>query len=480
MDLFNLKAHEMLKHLKNKDFKVSELVSSHIERTKSADKKINAFISLDFENAIKLAEELDIKQAKNEMYGALFGLPIGLKDNISQKDIKLSCASHILGEYKALFDAHLSKLCKKNNAVILGKLNMDEFAMGGSNETSYYGAVKNPLDETLVPGGSSGGSAAAVAAKEVALSVGTDTGGSVRQPASYCSIVGIKPTYGTVSRNGIVSLSNTLDQAAPFGRDVKDASLILSAISGYDSSDATSLDNPIHYIDYDRQKAYDYLKGIKIGIPKEILNDSMDEECRNSYIKSIDLIKNAGAKFEEIELKSLKYAVAVYYIIMNSEAGSNLSRFDGIRYGIRAKDYENIEELYIKTRSEGFGSEVKRRILLGTYILSSKGQNKLFENALKARTLIIKDFKESFSKVDFIMTPTSPMMPFKIGSNVKDPIKMYNADKYTVPVNICGNCAVSVPSKSGNELSAGVQFIGDKFKDNDLLKLAYAFEGLVE
>lgn len=476
MDITNLKAWQLKEKIANKELKVSEIAESFINRSKEIDKDINSFVSHDYEGALEKAKSLDDKDPS----GKLFGLPIGIKDNISVKGMKNTCCSKMLENYEAVFNANCVEHINEENGIIIGKLNMDQFAMGGSNETSYFGPVHNPLDLKRVPGGSSGGSAAAVSSRQVPLSLGTDTGGSVRQPASYCSCVGFKPSYGTVSRNGVVSLSNTLDQVSTLANDVKDASLITSAIAHKDHRDLTSLSNPINEIDYTYDDAIKYLKTLKVGVPKEVLADQKDDEVEKAYRDSINLLKNNGVEIVEIDLKDLKYAVATYYIIMNAEASSNLSRFDGVKYGLRDFDAESLEEMYIKTRAEGFGPEVKRRILFGTYILSQDKDRDYFQNALKARTLLINDFKEAFKMVDTILLPTSPQMPFEIGANINDPIKMYNADKYTVPVNIAGNCGISVPSTKEHILNPGMEFICDNLEDNKLIKIAYAYEGLVK
>lgn len=476
MDITNLKAWQLKEKIANKELKVSEIAESFINRSKEIDKEINSFVSHDYEGALEKAKSLDDKDPS----GKLFGLPIGIKDNISVKGMKNTCCSKMLENYEAVFNANCVEHINEENGIIVGKLNMDQFAMGGSNETSYFGPVHNPLDLKRVPGGSSGGSAAAVSSRQVPLSLGTDTGGSVRQPASYCSCVGFKPSYGTVSRNGVVSLSNTLDQVSTLANDVKDASLITSAIAHKDHRDLTSLSNPINEIDYTYDDAIKYLKTLKVGVPKEVLADQKDDEVEKAYRDSINLLKNNGVEIVEIDLKDLKYAVATYYIIMNAEASSNLSRFDGVKYGLRDFDAESLEEMYIKTRAEGFGPEVKRRILFGTYILSQDKDRDYFQNALKARTLLINDFKQAFKMVDTILVPTSPVMPFEIGTNINDPIKMYNADKYTVPVNIAGNCGISVPSTKEHILNPGMEFICDNLEDNKLIKIAYAYEGLVK
>lgn len=476
MDITNLKAWQLKEKIANKELKVSEIAESFINRSKEIDKDINAFTSHDYEGALEKAKSLDDKEPS----GKLFGLPIGIKDNISVKGMKNTCCSKMLENYEAVFNANCVEHINEENGIIVGKLNMDQFAMGGSNETSYFGPVHNPLDLKRVPGGSSGGSAAAVSSRQVPLSLGTDTGGSVRQPASYCSCVGFKPSYGTVSRNGVVSLSNTLDQVSTLANDVKDASLITSAIAHKDHRDLTSLSNPINEIDYTYDDAIKYLKTLKVGVPKEVLADEKDDQVEKAYRDSIKLLKDNGVEIVEIDLKDLKYAVATYYIIMNEEASSNLSRFDGVKYGLRDFDAESLEEMYIKTRAEGFGPEVKRRILFGTYILSQDKDRDYFQNALKARTLLINDFKQAFKMVDTILVPTSPIMPFEIGTNINDPIKMYNADKYTVPVNIAGNCGISVPSTKEYILNPGMEFICDNLEDNKLIKIAYAYEGLVK
>ena len=476
MDITNLKAWQLKEKIANKELKVSEIAESFINRSKEIDKDINAFISHDYEGALEKAKSLDDKDPS----GKLFGLPIGIKDNISVKGMKNTCCSKMLENYEAVFNANCVEHINEENGIIIGKLNMDQFAMGGSNETSYFGPVHNPLDLKRVPGGSSGGSAAAVSSRQVPLSLGTDTGGSVRQPASYCACIGFKPSYGTVSRNGVVSLSNTLDQVSTFANDVKDVSLITSAIAHKDHRDLTSLSNPINEIDYNYDDAIKYLKTLKVGVPKEVLADEKDDQVEKAYRDSINLLKNNGVEIVEIDLKDLKYAVATYYIIMNAEASSNLSRFDGVKYGLRDFDAKSLEEMYIKTRAEGFGPEVKRRILFGTYILSQDKDRDYFQNALKARTLLINDFKQAFKMVDTILVPTSPVMPFEIGTNINDPIKMYNADKYTVPVNIAGNCGISVPSTKEHILNSGMEFICDNLEDNKLIKIAYAYEGLVK
>ena len=476
MDITNLKAWQLKEKIANKELKVSEIAESFINRSKEIDKDINAFTSHDYEGALEKAKSLDDKDPS----GKLFGLPIGIKDNISVKGMKNTCCSKMLENYEAVFNANCVEHINEENGIIVGKLNMDQFAMGGSNETSYFGPVHNPLDLKRVPGGSSGGSAAAVSSRQVPLSLGTDTGGSVRQPASYCSCVGFKPSYGTVSRNGVVSLSNTLDQVSTLANDVKDVAIITSAIAHKDHRDLTSLSNPINEIDYTYDDAIKYLKTLKVGVPKEVLADEKDDQVEKAYRDSINLLKNNGVEIVEIDLKDLKYAVATYYIIMNAEASSNLSRFDGVKYGLRDFDAESLEEMYIKTRAEGFGPEVKRRILFGTYILSQDKDRDYFQNALKARTLLINDFKQAFKMVDTILVPTSPIMPFEIGTNINDPIKMYNADKYTVPVNIAGNCGISVPSTKEYILNPGMEFICDNLEDNKLIKIAYAYEGLVK
>ena len=379
------------------------------------------------------------------------------------------------------YDATVVNRIKDADGIIIGKTNMDEFAMGSSTETSFFGATKNPIDLERVPGGSSGGSAAAVKSGEVALALGTDTGGSIRQPASYCDIVGIKPSYGIVSRYGTVAMANTLDQVGVFGRDVKDAVLMLSSITGYDKKDSTSFNNPegtIIFGSFPKEIDYDnYLKGMKIALPKEIFDNDIDKDIKKQINKGINVLSSLGAEIEEISLPHLEYGLAAYYIISTAEISSNLARFDGVRYGYRAKEYKTLDELYINTRTEAFGEEVKRRIMLGTYLLSKGYDRDHYKKALKVRTLIKDDFDKAFSKYDVILSPTSPILPFKIGEKINDPLSMYLSDLFTVPVNLAGLCAMSMPCGYVEGLPVGIQLIGDRFKEANIIKAGIALEG---
>ena len=354
---------------------------------------------------------------------------------------------------------------------------MDEFAMGSSNERSYFGPTKNPVNNSLVPGGSSGGSAAAVKANEVALSLGTDTGGSTRQPAAYCDLVGIKPSYGLVSRYGVVSLAGSLDTVGVFGRDVSDASLMLSAIMGYDEKDSTSYENPIDLAFEKELEPTDYIKGMKIGIPKEIYLDEMDKRLIEQFDKAIKVFESLGASVEEISLSHLEYGLSIYHVISTAEISSTLARFDGLRYGYRAKEYSNLDELYINSRTEAFGDEVKRRILMGTYYLSQGLGREYYEKALKMRTLIIDDFNKAFKDFDVILTPTSPILPFKLGKLKGEPLTKDLTSIFTAPVNLAGLCAMSIPCGYVDGLPVGLQIIGGRFKEINIIKAGLGFEG---
>ncbi len=480
MDITKLSAFEMKKKLHEKEITSRELIEAHFNKIEEVDGNINAFITLNKAEALKSADKVDEKIRNGERVGLLGGIPIGLKDNIMTKDLRTTCGSRMLENFIPPYDATIVNRIKDADGIIMGKTNMDEFAMGSSTETSYFGHTKNPIDNERVPGGSSGGSAAAVKAGEVALSLGTDTGGSIRQPASYCDVVGIKPTYGIVSRYGVVSMANTLDQVGVFGRDVKDAVLMLSSITGYDEKDSTSFKNPegtIRFGSFPEEIDYNnYLKGMKIGLPKEIFGNAIDTKIKDQITKSIKIIEGLGAEIEEISLPHLEYALAVYYIISTSEVSSNLARFDGVRYGYRGKEYSNLDELYINSRSEAFGEEVKRRIMLGTYSLSSGYADEHYKKALKVRTLIKNDFDKAFGKYDVILSPTSPVLPFKFGE-IKDPLSMYMADLFTVPVNLAGLCAMSLPCGYVDELPVGIQLIGDRYKEANIFKTGLGLEG---
>lgn len=481
MDITKLSAFEMKQMIHEKEVSSRQLIESHFNKIDELEKSINAFITLNKEEALKAADRIDEKIKNGEKIGLLAGIPIGVKDNIMTKNLRTTCGSRMLENFIPPYDATVVERIKSADGIIIGKTNMDEFAMGSSTETSYFGATKNPIDLERVPGGSSGGSAAAVKAGEVALALGTDTGGSIRQPASYCDVVGIKPTYGIVSRYGTVSMANTLDQVGVFGRDVKDAVLMLSSITGYDEKDSTSFKNPegtIIFGSFPKEIDYtNYLKGMKIAIPKEIFKDDIDSRIKEEINKSIKIFESLGAEIDEISLPHLDYALAAYYIISTSELSSNLARFDGVRYGYRAKEYETLDELYINSRTEAFGEEVKRRIMLGTYSLTKGYAEDHYKKALKVRTLIKEDFSNAFSKYDVILSPTSPVLPFKFGEKIKDPLSMYKADLFTVPVNLAGLCAMSIPCGYIDGLPLGLQIIGDKYKEANIIKTGLGFEG---
>lgn len=473
MELHTLKAHELKGLIENKEVKVTEVTEAFLNRIEKVDEKIGAFLYVGKDEALKKAKELDEKISKGEKLKSLYGIPVGIKDNISVKGMQNTCASKILKGYISSYDAAVIEKIKNNDGIILGKTNMDEFAMGFTNENSAYKKVHNPWNLSCVPGGSSGGSAAAVAAQEAPLTLGTDTGGSVRQPASFCGIVGVKPTYGRVSRYGVVAFGSTLDQVGTFGRDVKDAALLTETISGIDKNDYTTVNKEIP--SYANNLSAD-IRGKRIAVVKEFLIDCLDNKVRCAFIEAIDVLKDNGAIVEEVSLPLAKYAIADYYIISSAEASSNLARFDGVRYGYRSENSKDAVDIYIKSRSEGLGREVKRRIMLGTYVLSAGYYDAYYKKALKVRKLIKEDYAKIFKKYDAIISPTSPSAAFKFGQKGENPLDMCLADIYTVPVNIAGLPAISVPCGSINGLPVGLQIIGDYFKEDTLFNLAYSYE----
>lgn len=473
MELYRLKAHELRDLIHNKEVKCTEVTETLLNRIDEVDDKIGAFLYVAREEAMDAAKNVDDKISKGEKIGDLAGIPVAVKDNISVKGMQNTCGSKILQGYKAPYDAHLVENLKKENAIILGKTNMDEFAMGSSNETSAYKMVKNPWDLDRVPGGSSGGSAAAVAAFEAPLSLGTETGGSVRQPASLCGVVGLKPTYGRVSRYGVVAFGSTLDQVGPMARDVEDCAMIAEAISGLDDRDSTTADITVQ--DYKKSLNKD-IRGKRIGIPKEYFGEGLNDGIRKSVEEAVKVLEDNGAIVEECSLPLSEYALAAYYIIGSAEASSNLARFDGVRYGYRAKEIEDAVDLYYKSRSQGFGKEVKRRIMLGTYALSAGYYDAYYKKALKVRNLIKKDFERIFKEFDAIISPTSPTTAFKLGEKINDPLSMYLSDIYTVPVNIAGIPAISVPCGMVDGMPVGLQVMGNYYREDTLFNLAYSFE----
>lgn len=477
MELYNKTASELSVMLKNKEISSVELASSVFNRIEKVESKVDAYVTLNKENALEKAKAIDSKISAGEMLHPLAGIPIGIKDNISTKGLRTTCSSKMLENYVPPFNATVMNKIDDAGMIVTGKLNMDEFAMGSSTENSYFKKTKNPFDETRIPGGSSGGSAAAVAAREAIVTLGSDTGGSIRQPASYCGVVGLKPTYGTVSRFGLVAFASSLDQIGPIGKSVEDVAMLQSFINGYDKMDATSAYR--EYPDYKANLTSD-VKGLRIGLPKEYFGDGIDENVKVAVMNAVKELEKQGAVVREISLPSTDYALSSYYIISSAEASSNLARYDGVKYGFRAENYDNLIDMYEKTRSEGFGDEVKRRIMLGTFVLSSGFYDAYYKKAKLLQRRISNEFSESFKDIDVIATPTVPSTAFKIGENIGDPVKMYATDVCTVTINIAGLPAMSIPCGYDNAgLPIGLQLIGDKFTEQKLLNTAYAYEKLV-
>lgn len=473
MELYKLKAHQLKELIDNREVKAEEVTKAFLNRIKNTDEKIGAYLYKAEEEAINKAKEIDIKLERGEALGSLSGVPVAIKDNISVKGMQNTCGSKILEGYIAPYDATVITKIKKNDGIILGKLNMDEFAMGSSNENSAFKKVYNPWNTEVVPGGSSGASAAAVASFEAPLSLGSETGGSVRQPAAFCGVVGLKPTYGRISRYGLTAFGSTLDQVGTIARDVEDCALLTEAIAGLDNMDSTTVNTPVQK--YKKSLVKD-IRGKKIGIPVQYFKEGLDEGVRGAIDEAIKVLEDNGAVVEKMSLPHTEYALAAYYIISSAEASSNLARFDGVRYGHRAENSKDALELYIKSRSEGFGREVKRRIMLGTYALSAGYYDAYYKKALKVRNLIKQDFKVAFEKYDAILSPTTQSPAFKFGEKTKDVLSMYLSDIYTVPVNIAGLPAISVPCGFADELPVGLQFIGNYFKEDTLFNLAYSYE----
>jgi aspartyl-tRNA(Asn)/glutamyl-tRNA(Gln) amidotransferase subunit A len=474
MKLFEYTAEQLSEMIKSKKCSAVEVTTSVFERIGQAEDKTGAYITLTKEQALSKAQEVDGKIALGEQIGCLAGIPVGIKDNICTKGIKTTCASKILNNFVPPYDAEVTKKLNMCDAVITGKLNMDEFAMGSSCENSYFKNTTNPHDNTRVPGGSSGGSAAAVANGEAVVALGSDTGGSIRQPASYCGVVGLKPTYGLVSRYGLVAFASSLDQIGTFGRTVKDATMLFDAIKGHDNRDATSVNTQYETI---ADKLTGDVKGMKIGIPTEYFGMGVEDQVKQSVMNAAKQLESLGAKLIEISLPSTNYALSAYYIIACAEASSNLARFDGVKYGYRAEHFENLIDMYERSRSEGFGAEVKRRIMLGTFVLSSGYYDAYYNKAKLTQNQITAEFEDALKSCDVLLTPTSPTTAFKIGDRTDDPLKMYAADVCTVPVNIAGLPAVSLPcAKDKQGLPIGLQLIGKKFSEQVILNIGYAFE----
>lgn len=442
-----------------------EIVAEYLERISKS--KLNAFISTASESALSRAKEIDT----NDIEGQLAGIPVAIKDNISTKGIQTTCASNILKGYIPPYDAHVIERLKDAGAVIIGKTNMDEFAMGTSTETSFYGATKNPWDLERVPGGSSGGSAAAVAGGEVPLALGSDTGGSVRCPASFCGVVGLKPTYGVISRYGLIAYANSLEQIGPLATSVRDVATLFDVVAGYDRRDSTSVDKEVNY----SSSLENDVKGLRIGVPEEYFGEGTDEKVEKAVRDAINALEELGAKSVTVKMPHTKYALAAYYIIAMSEASSNLARFDGMRYGLRTGD-SDWHTTFSQVRATGFGDEVKRRILLGTYALSAGYHDKYYLKALRVRTLIKQDFERAFKDVDVLITPTMPYPAFRLGEKIDDPLSLYLADVDTVPINLAGVPSISVPCGFSDGLPIGMQIIGKHFDEATILRAAYTFE----
>ncbi|SBO16894.1 Asp-tRNA(Asn)/Glu-tRNA(Gln) amidotransferase subunit GatA [Carnobacterium divergens] len=458
-----------------KEITAVDLMNATFDRIEATEDKVGAFITVSKEEALALAKKLDEKGIDES--NVLAAMPIGIKDNIVTKDIKTTAASKMLEDFIPIYDATVMNNVYEADMIPVGKLNMDEFAMGGSTETSYFKQTKNPWDLTKVPGGSSGGSAAAVAAGQVPISLGSDTGGSIRQPAAFTGIVGMKPTYGRISRFGLIAFASSLDQIGPFTRTVKDNAYVLNAISGYDANDSMSAKTEVP--DFTAKLNQD-IKGMKIGVPKEYLQEGVAEDVKHAVLEAIETYKKLGATVEEVSLPHSKYGIAVYYIIASSEASSNLQRFDGIRYGYRSPEAKSLDDLYVMSRSEGFGMEVKRRIMLGTFSLSSGYYDAYFKKAGQVRTLIKQDFEKVFNDYDLILGPTTPTTAFNLGENMDDPLTMYMNDILTVPVNLAGVPAISIPCGFSNGLPIGLQLIGKHFDEATIYQAAYAFEQATE
>ncbi len=473
MSLFDMRLQEIHNKLHGKELSVTELVEASFARIAETDSSIRAFITLNEDNARKDAAAMDEALRQGGERGLLFGLPAGIKDNMVTEGLLTTCASQFLSNYNPIYDATAVTKLKEAGAVTVGKLNMDEFAMGGSNENSSYYPTRNPWNTDYVPGGSSGGSAAAVAAGQVYFSLGSDTGGSIRQPAAYCGIVGLKPTYGLVSRYGLVAFASSLDQIGPLTKNVEDAAYVLQAIAGYDKRDSTSASVDIP--DYTAALTGD-VKGLRIGVPKEYLGQGIDPRVKEAVMNALRVYESLGAQWEEISLPHTEYAIAAYYLLASSEASSNLARFDGVRYGVRADNPDNLIDLYRKSRSQGFGPEVKRRIMLGTYALSSGYYDAYYLKAQKVRTLIKGDFDQAFKQYDLILGPTAPTPAFRIGEQVGDPLTMYLNDICTIPVSLAGIPAISIPCGHADGLPVGLQIIGKAFDESTVLRAAHAFE----
>ncbi len=465
-----------MKALRKKEYSSVELTKAYLNQIYAKDKDIGAYITVTPEQALASAKKFDEERSLACDNSPLAGIPCGIKDNICTKGIRTTCASKMLGEYIPPYSAYVVEKLEQSGAVILGKMNMDEFAMGSTTENSAFKICRNPVDYKRVPGGSSGGSAAAVAAKEAVYTLGSDTGGSIRQPASFCGVVGMKPTYGTVSRYGLIAFASSLDQIGPITGTVMDNALVLNAIAGYDKRDATSCKQSFEDFTVDIQSG---VKNMKIGIPEQFFNEGIRSDVKKAVLSATETYRLMGAELVTVSMPSIDCALSAYYVISSAEASSNLARFDGVRYGYRCKEYDDMNELYRKSRSEGFGSEVKKRIMLGTFALSSGYYDAYYKKALQIRNLVRKDFDDAFQKCDFIISPVAPTVAYKLGEKMGDSLQMYMGDAYSVPVNIAGIPALSLPCGTGDGgMPVGMQLIGPAFSENLLYRAGYAFENV--
>ncbi len=474
MSLMSLTAVELGKKIKAKEVTVVQAVQESLDAIAQKEEKVHSFVTVDREGALKKAEEVQKKIDAGELTGPLAGVPVAIKDNMCTEGLLTTCSSKILGNFIPTFTAEAVKKLEQAGAVIIGKTNMDEFAMGSTTETSAFGVTKNPWNTEHVPGGSSGGSCAAVAAEECSYALGSDTGGSIRQPSSFCGVTGIKPTYGTVSRYGLIAYGSSLDQIGPVAKDVTDCATILETISAHDPKDSTSVERQ----DTDFTSALvDDVKGMKIGIPKDYFGEGLDPEVKEAVLQAAKELEKKGAIVEEFDLSLVEYAIPAYYVIACAEASSNLARFDGVKYGYRTSEYDGLHQMYKKSRSEGFGAEVKRRIMLGSFVLSSGYYDAYYLKALRTKALIKKAFDEAFAKYDLILGPAAPTTAPALGESLSDPLKMYLGDIYTISVNLAGLPGISVPcSKDSRGLPIGLQLIGDCFQEKKLIRAAYAYE----
>ena len=473
MDIMSLTAVELGKKIKAKEISVKEATQAYLDQIEKVEADVHSYVTIDKEGALKRAGEVQKLIDDGTLQSPLAGVPVAIKDNMCTKGTRTTCSSKILENFVPTFTSEAVLNLEKAGAVIIGKTNMDEFAMGSTTETSYYGVTRNPWNLEHVPGGSSGGSCAAVAAGECAYALGSDTGGSIRQPSSFCGVTGIKPTYGTVSRYGLIAYGSSLDQIGPIAKDVTDCAAILETIASHDVKDSTSVER-----EYDFTSALvDDVKGMKIGIPRDYFGDGLSADVKEQILNAVKVLEEKGAVVEEFDLSLVKYAIPAYYIIADAEASSNLARFDGVKYGYRTEEYEGLHNMYKKTRSEGFGAEVKRRIMLGSFVLSSGYYDAYYLKALRTKALIKQAFDKAFAKYDVIVAPAAPTTAPELGKSLSDPMKMYLSDIYTISVNLAGLPGISIPvGKDSKGLPVGMQLIGDCFQEKKIIQAAYTFE----